>query len=110
MTGLYDWNPMLAIRCPQCHKKAEFEFAEVVRMPLKKDIPFFLNNPLFDYQLFKDSCGHRWHGAVYFPGFHGSSTVAIRDLPEGYEIDYWGHSKYMFRAIKVEVHHLIGDC
>ncbi len=40
MTEAYDWNPMphkLDIRCPSCSSRAVFEFAEVVKINLKKE-------------------------------------------------------------------------
>ncbi len=100
MTGTYDWNPMphkVDIRCPSCHEHALFEFAEVVRISLKKDVLFFEQNDLFEYAQFKDSSGHKWHGAVYYPNLHGGSTKAIRELPEGYKPKDWNHSKYLMR-------------
>jgi len=100
MTEAYDWNPMphkVDINCPSCGSHDEFEFAEVVKISLKKDVPFFECSDLFTYRLFKDSCGHRWHGAVYFAKMHGGSTAAIRDLPDGYESSNWNHSKYLYR-------------
>lgn len=42
MAGTYDWNPMphkVDINCPSCGERAVFEFAEVVRIKLKKDVP-----------------------------------------------------------------------
>ncbi|QLE85486.1 hypothetical protein FLM48_10600 [Shewanella sp. Scap07] len=100
MTGTYDWNPMphkVDIKCPSCGEHALFEFAEVVKISLKKDVPFFEQSDLFEYYKFKDSCGHLWHGAVYYANLHGGSTLAIRDLPEGYKPEDWNHSKYLMR-------------
>ncbi len=85
------------VKCPSCGEYALFEFAEVVKISLKKDISFFEASDLFEYRKFKDSCGHIWHGAVYYAGLHGRSTQAIRDLPQGYEPENWGHSKYLMR-------------
>ncbi|MDH5433005.1 MAG: hypothetical protein OEY19_03605 [Gammaproteobacteria bacterium] len=101
MTGTYDWNPMphkVDILCPQCNELAVFEFAELVRIKLKKDIPFFQDSDLFEYHTFSDSCGHKWHAAIYFAGLHGSSVNAISDLPENYKPDHWAHSKYLTRS------------
>jgi len=100
MTGTYDWNPMphkVDIKCPACAEHSVFEFAEVVKIALKKDVPFFEQSDLFEYYLFKDSCGHNWHGATYYVNLHGGSTAAIRDLPEGYAPENWNHSKYLIR-------------
>jgi len=100
MTGTYDWNPMphkVDIKCPACAEHSVFEFAEVVKIALKKDVPFFEKSDLFEYYLFKDSCGHKWHGAAYYANLHGGSTAAIRDLPEGYAPENWNHSKYLTR-------------
>jgi len=100
MTGTYDWNPMphqVDIKCPTCEEHAVFEFAEVVKIALRKDVPFFEQSDLFEYYLFKDSCGHKWHGAVYYANLHGGSISAIRNLPEGYVPENWNHSKYLTR-------------
>jgi len=101
MTECYDWNPMphkVDIKCPSCGNHAVFEFAEVVKISLKKDVPFFEENDLFEYQMFKDSCGHKWHGAIFFANLHGGSTEVIRNLPEGYKPEDWNHSKYLCRS------------
>ena len=101
MTGTYDWNPMphvVEIRCPECGCGAVFEFAEVVRIALKKDIDFFKNNKLFEYRFLSDSCGGGWHAAFYFPRLHGSSTDVLRDLPAEYSPADWNHSQYLYRS------------
>lgn len=100
MTGTYDWNPMphkVDIKCPVCGGHSIFEFAEVVKIALKKDVPFFEQSDVFDYSMFTDSCGHKWHGAIYFANLHGGSTDAITSLPEGYSPEHWDHSKYLTR-------------
>ena len=51
MTGNYVWNPMphiVDVRCPECGGYAEFEFAEMVRIKLKKDVEFFKKSKLFE--------------------------------------------------------------
>lgn len=100
MTGTYEWNPMphkVDVRCKKCNGLAVFEFAEVVKIALKKDISFFQQNKLFEYQLLIDSCGHKWHGAFFFEGLHGS-VKSITGLPEGYSPNNWAHSKYLKRS------------
>jgi sarcosine oxidase delta subunit len=98
MTGTYEWNPMpyqLDVVCPVCLHRAEFEFAEVVRIKLKSDVEFFQKSSMFEYQEFQDSCGHAWHGALYFQGLHGSPCKAIHELPVGYSAEAWEHSRYL---------------
>lgn len=98
MTGTYDWNPMphkLDINCPLCGEHCVFEFAEIVRIKLKRDVPYFEKSDVFEYLVFTDSCGHKWHGAIYFANLHGGSTQAITNLPEGYSPCDWAHSKYL---------------
>lgn len=97
MTGRYEWRPIphhLDIVCPTCQCRAEFEFAEVVRIKLKADVEFFQKCSLFEYQQFRDSSGHLWHAAVYFQGLHGRPQQALQELPEGYEAGDWDHSRY----------------
>lgn len=101
MTEIFDWNPMphkLDVKCPKCGSMSEFEFAEIVRIELKKDVEFFINSNVFEYQMFSDSCGHRWHGAIYFAGLHGEASKAIHSLPEGYCASSWEHSKYLLSS------------
>jgi hypothetical protein len=100
MTGTYDWNPMphkVEIKCPACSGYCVFEFAEVVKIELKKDVPFFEKSDIFEYSMFTDSCGHKWHGAIYFANLHGGSINSITSLPEGYSPENWSHSKYLTR-------------
>lgn len=100
MTGSYHWNPMrhkLDVRCPSCGSRADFEFAEVSEISLKKDIPFFENSDLFEYRLFQGSGGSRWHGAIFYAGLHGGNIAAIRDLPDGYSAEDWSHPGYLHR-------------
>jgi len=91
------------VRCPSCGSCAVFEFAEVERIKLKKDVIFFQESPLFDYERFKDLDGHKWHGAIYYAGLHGSDLSAIRDLPDGYSPENWAHSKYLLRSHGLDI-------
>ncbi|KQV59069.1 hypothetical protein [Duganella sp. Root336D2] len=98
MTGPYECRPIphnLDIVCPACRGRAEFEFAEVVRIKLKADVQFFQKSSMFDYQQFHDSCGHSWHAAIYFQGLHGRPQPVIQELPEGYAAGDWDHSRYL---------------
>jgi hypothetical protein len=100
VTGTYEWNPMphkVDVRCSNCRGLAIFEFAEVVKINLKKDVPFFQDSTLFEYHLLSDSCGHKWHGAFFFSGLHGS-VQSITKLPDGYSPENWNHSKYLTRS------------
>ena len=93
----------VSVQCPACGQCASFEFAEVVRIQLKKDVAFFQDSPQFDYQLFHDSCGHRWHGAVFYAGLHGDPVKAISSLPEGYSPEDWRHSQYLYRSHGLDI-------
>ncbi|MEQ9627217.1 MAG: hypothetical protein RLO02_03405 [Roseitalea porphyridii] len=106
MTEAYDWNPMphrVSIRCPDCGALAEYEFAEVVRIRLAADVEYFQRSDAFEYQLFEDSNGSRWHGAVFYHGLRGSVSNAIRDLPEGYSPEDWNHSPYLYRSHGLDI-------
>ena len=106
MTEANDWNPMphrVSIRCPDCGVPAEYEFAEVVRIRLAADVEFFQQSDAFEYQLFEDSCGGRWHGALFYHGLSGSTLSVIRDLPEGYSPEDWAHSRYLFRSRGLDI-------
>ena len=96
MTMPYDLNQMphqVNIKCPSCSRCAQFEFAAIQRIQHKEDIDFFKNHHTFEYKRFQDSCGHYWHGAIYYEGLHGLPTTAIHNLPKGYEPSSWSHSK-----------------
>jgi len=101
LTGIYQWNPMphiVDIRCPECGGRAEFEFAEVVRIRLKKDVDFFKKSKLFEYRFLRDRAGTGWHAAFYFLRVHGRSTDVLDDLPAGYSPADWNHSRYLYRS------------
>lgn len=101
MTGLYDWNPMphsVNVRCPACRSLAVFEFAEIARIKLVKDIGFFQKSDAFDYQIFEDSNGSRWHGAIFYHSLRAKPSFALRDLPDGYSPETWEHSQYLYRS------------
>ncbi len=92
-------NLTITIRSPSCKELAVFEFCEVVKICLKKDVDFFINNKLFEYDIFQDSCGHKWHGAIYYAGLHGGSVSAISNLPEGYDATDWNYSDFYTEVI-----------
>jgi hypothetical protein len=106
MTEIYDWSPMphkVDVKCPRCKRCAQFEFAEVCRIKLKSDVDFFKNNSMFEYRQFQDSCGHYWHGAVYYAGLHGNPRVALKRLPPNYKPDEWDHSEYLYRSHGLDI-------
>jgi len=92
MTEIYDWNSIpdcVDIKCPECGKLTEFQHSAIVKIALKKDVLFFQESSLFDYELRTDSSGSRWHAAVYNPKLHGGTTNSIRSLPDGYYSEKW---------------------
>jgi len=93
---------LVDVKCPHCSGYAVFEFSEIVKINEKKDVPFFQNNDVFDYQFFQGHAGQRWHGAVYNALLHGGSTSAIRDLPDGYTPSDWDHPKYLTRDHRLD--------
>lgn len=93
----------LDVKCPQCGLRAEFEFVEVCRIALKTEVEFFQNSTQFEYQQFQDSCGHYWHGALYYAGLHGDPRVTLENLPTGYEPSDWSHSKYLYRSHGMDI-------
>lgn len=88
---------VVAVTCPACRACAEFEFAEVRRIPLKRDIAYFENSKLFEYRRFRDSCGHDWHGAVHYFRLNGRLD-SITDMPDGLDAQDWQHSRYLVRS------------
>lgn len=101
MTGAYEWNPMphvLDVICPRCQGPAVFEFAEVVRVRQRGDIPFFAQSSLFVLREFDGGVQGKWRGAVYYALLHGPPETTIGDLPAGYSPSDWRHSKYLYRS------------
>ena len=97
MTGLYEWNPIphrVTVKCPKCQGPAEFDFAEVQRIHLRRDIPHFQAHKAFEYKQFSDSCGQVWHAAVFYPGLHGPMPTSLHNPPEGYPAEAWSHPRY----------------
>jgi hypothetical protein len=84
MTGTYDRNPMphvLEVRCPDCRSPAIFEFAEVVRIRRKGEIPLFQKHRLLEYGILDGrAAAGRWHGAIFYAGLHARGTSALRGL------------------------------
>ncbi|MBX3204731.1 MAG: hypothetical protein KF764_06665 [Labilithrix sp.] len=89
---------VLDVSCPKCRGPAEFEFAEVVRIQRRDDIPYFENSSLFEYRKLDGGDQGKWHGAVYYALLHGPPETTIRNLPSGYSPSDWNHSKYLYRS------------
>jgi sarcosine oxidase delta subunit len=102
MTGTYEWNPMphrVDVRCPSCAAHARFEFAEAVRISRKADVPFFEQSRFFDYEFVeRREHGQSYHAAIFCAGIHGTDTLAIKRLPDGYDASQWNHSRYAVRS------------
>lgn len=91
MTGLYEYWSLphkLNIQCPSCQRKASFEFAQLAKIQLRKDIEYFQQHSDFEYQRFQDSCGGYWNAAFYYPNL-SVDLQQIRDLPEAYDVQKW---------------------
>jgi len=102
MTYVYNWGSMpdeLAIKCPACKGLAEFKFATVVKIKLKKDVEFFKESDAFEYSFEQDSSGRSWHLATFYSWLHGG-IESITSLPEGYAPENWSHvSRYMKKGV-----------
>ncbi len=106
MTGAYEWNPMphiVDIRCPRCGERCSFEFAEVVKIELKRDVPFFKKSRFFEYRFFRGGSGQSFHGALFYPGLNAKTAAAAEPLPAGYCPEDWAHSKYLYRSHGLDV-------
>ncbi|MDO3666151.1 hypothetical protein [Acinetobacter higginsii] len=91
MTGIYEYWSLpskLNIKCPACQAKADFEFARLAKIPLKKDVDYFQHHADFEYARFQDSCGGYWHAAFYYPNL-SNGIDQIQGLPEGYDSMAW---------------------
>ncbi len=106
MTIPYSVNQLpykVDIKCPSCRQRAQFEFAAIQRIRNKEDVEYFKNNQSFEYKRFQDSCGHYWHGAIYYEGLHGHPLSAIHELPTGYDAAYWSHSKSAYTSKELNI-------
>lgn len=103
MTLPYQDNPIthvVAIACPGCGKEAFFEFAEYVKIQLRKDIAYFQNSKFFEHRKVNNSDGQGVNLAVYFHKLHGHGFPAIDDLPAGYTMSDWAHYDHLYRSFK----------
>ena len=53
MTGIYEYWSLpekLEIKCPCCVDKANFEFARIAKITLKKDVEYFQQHADFEYE------------------------------------------------------------
>lgn len=106
MTGTYEWNPMphvVEIRCPKCSEKSLFEFAEMVMIRRRTEIPFFKRHKLLEYRCFRDRSGNRSHAAIFYAGLNAHNTDALTSLPDGYEHTQWSHSRYLYRGHGLDI-------
>lgn len=96
MTGIYEYWSLpekLEIKCPCCCVgKANFEFARIAKITLKKGVEYFQQHADFEYERFQDSCGAYWHAAFYYPNL-SIPIEQIQDLPKGYDAKVW-HARY----------------
>ncbi|MEP3890427.1 MAG: hypothetical protein ABJN69_08155 [Hellea sp.] len=105
MTLPYQDNPIthvVAIACPSCGKEANFEFAEYVKVSLRKDIPYFQNSKFFEHRKVSNSDGQGVNLAFYFHKLHAHGFPAIDDLPEGYAVSDWAHYDHLYRSYKYD--------
>ena len=99
MTAIYEYWSLpskLSIKCPACQAKANFEFARLAKIHLKKDVGYFQSHPDFEYARFQDYCGSYWHAAFYYPNL-SSGIEQIQDLPEGYDSKAW-NTRYSIQS------------
>lgn len=101
MTLPYEDNPMphvLAVQCPECRQEAVFDFAECVKIRLRKDLGYFQKSKFFDCKKVTDYYGVGVNLACYYHKLTQNSLPNISDLPDGYSMSDWEHSNYIYRA------------
>jgi len=99
MTGIYEYWSLpskLSIKCPACQARADFEFARLAKIHLKKDVGYFQSHPDFEYARFQDYCGSYWHAAFHYPNL-SSRIEQIQDMPEGYDSTAW-NTRYSMQS------------
>lgn len=100
MTLPYEYDPMppmLSIQCPECSHEAVFEFSEWVNIRRRKDLDYFQKSKLFELRKISDHDGHGVNRAYYYHNLTHHGLPDILDLPDGYTIEDWQHSDYMYR-------------
>jgi len=88
---------VLTIACPSCQSEARFEFATIVTIRLRRDIPYFQKSRDFEYVKLRSHGGYT-NVAVYFHGLGRRALDVISDLPSGYSPEKWKHSQYLLRS------------
>ncbi|MEO1150339.1 MAG: hypothetical protein AAFW83_05030 [Pseudomonadota bacterium] len=69
-----------------------------MNITFKKDVDYFKNSKIFEFAIIPDSDGHRRKKAFYFHGLHQFELNDPGNLPDGYSVDSWKHSKYLYRG------------
>lgn len=97
MTGYYEYAYMpvkLNMRCLWCSQKATFYEMQMIKIRLKKDIPFFQKHRHFTYFKVKNSSGHIEHCAGFYPHLSIQSLENIKDIPESYISTQWSRAQF----------------
>ena len=92
MTLPYEWLPIphtIDVCCPECGSHARFEFPTQVPIAGKGSLEYFEESKVFEVVLVKNSVGQSMPYAQYYPGLHGHSLSALKDLPDGYNLSDW---------------------
>ncbi len=94
MTYLYQWSitpEKVDIVCPNCDRKAIFQFANSYPIESKKDVDYFQQSKFFDYKAVMSS-GKKQHYALFYPNLYSRKVIENLVLPEGYDIELWSDS------------------
>lgn len=87
MTYVYAWFDMpnnINIRCPKCHKEAQFQCPLVFHVQQKQYRPFFESHPAFETALLYDphQYTHKFC-AIFYPALHSQPEHYLNDIPKG---------------------------
>jgi hypothetical protein len=88
----------VAVKCPGCSNEATFEFAELIQIPHREDIPYFQNSRHFDYEKATRGSIGLHHYAWYYHGLGRKQLALIDDLPEGYDPAFWDHLRFSYHS------------
>ncbi len=85
-------NSFVTIRCPTCARIAEFEFAKIIKIARKADIPYFENSKHFDVVDPEGWNKHKLYSHGHYRGYSDavdcSGLENITDLPKGCKLYY----------------------
>lgn len=85
---------ILAVACEVCAQSASFEFANILKIRVKSDIPYFEKSKHFDILDRKGWGRYKvYYHAIHYPGI-SPALENIEDLPENCQPEEWNQGSF----------------